>query len=142
MKKILVVAIALIASSSSFGQISVSTQKTIGTIKNGSAEDVILSASDKVITIKYMGTTVQNKWNQDFVRFNGGETELNTLYDAFISVIDNGDKNFSLDLTLGENNILTLKKTKVMGASYLSISNGITTTRPLNKSQINKLFGK
>jgi hypothetical protein len=89
-----------------------------------------------------MGTTVQNKWNQDFVRFNGGETELNTLYDAFISVIDNDDKNFSLDLTLGENNILTLKKTKVMGASYVTISNGITTTRPLNKSQINKLFGK
>jgi hypothetical protein len=142
MKKFLVVAIALIASLPSFAQISLSTQKTIGTIKNGSAEDVVLSASDKVISIKYMGTTVQNKWNQDFVRFNGGETELNTLYDAFISVIDNDDKNFSLDLTLGENNILTLKKTKVMGASYVTISNGITTTRPLNKSQINKLFGK
>ncbi len=142
MKKILVVAIALIASLPSFAQISVSTQKTIGTIKNGSAEDVVLSTSDKTITLKYMGTTVQNKWSQDYVRFNGGENELSTLFDAFITVIDSEEKNYTLDLTLGENNVMSLKKTKIMGISYLSISNGITTTRPLNKSQINKLFGK
>jgi hypothetical protein len=142
MKKILTFAIILIASLPSFSQISVSTQKTIGVIKNGSAEDVVLSISDKTITIKYMGTTVQNKWNQDFVRFIGGENELNTLYGALISVIDSDDKNYSLDLTIGENSILNLKKTKIMGISYVSISNGITTTRGLNKAQINKLFDK
>jgi hypothetical protein len=142
MKKILTFAIILIASLPSFSQISVSTQKTIGVIKNGSAEDVVLSISDKTITIKYMGTTVQNKWNQDFVRFIGGENELNTLYGALISVIDSDDKNYSLDLTFGENSILNLKKTKIMGISYVSISNGITTTRGLNKAQINKLFDK
>ena len=142
MKKILVFVITLIVSLQSFAQISVSTRKTIGVIKNGSAEDVVLSTSDKVITLNYMGTTVQNKWNQDYVRFNGGENELNTLYDAFIFVIDNEDKNYSLDLTLGENNVLTLKKTKIMGISYVSISNGMTTTRALNKTQINTLFGK
>ena len=111
MKKLLMVAIILIASLPSFGQISVSTQKTIGVIKNGSLEDVTLSTSDKTITIKYMGTTTQNKWNQDFVRFNGGENELNTLYDALISVIDSDNKTYSLDLTLGENNVLFFKKT-------------------------------
>lgn len=142
MKKLLMVAIILIASLPSFGQISVSTQKTIGVIKNGSLEDVTLSTSDKTITIKYMGTTTQNKWNQDFVRFNGGENELNTLYDALISVIDSDNKTYSLDLTLGENNVLFFKKTKVMGFSYVSISNGKTTTRGLNKSQINKLFDR
>ena len=142
MKKILTFAIILIASLPSFSQISVSTQKTIGVIKNGSAEDVVLFISDKTITIKYMGTTVQNKWNQDFVRFNGGENELNTLYGALISVIDSDDKNYSLDLTFGENSVLNLKKTKIMGISYVSISNGMTTTRGLNKAQINKLFDR
>jgi hypothetical protein len=47
-----------------------------------------------------------------------------------------------LDLTFGENSVLNLKKTKIMGISYVSISNGMTTTRGLNKAQINKLFDR
>lgn len=142
MKKILVVAIALIATVSCFGQISISSQKMVGVVRNGSQEDASITASDKTITIKYMGTTVDNKWSSDVIRFNGTESDLNTLYDAFISVLDNDDKKYSIDITLGENSTISVKKTKVMGVSYVSFGNGLTNTRPLNKNQINKLFGK
>lgn len=142
MKQLFAVTISLIVSIVSYGQISVSQQKTIGVVKNGMAEDVVLYTNGKVITIKYMGVTSDNRWNVNVIKFDGGDNELNILYDSFISVFDNPDKNHSVDLTLGDNNFLTLSKSKVVGISYVTISNGNTTTRPLNKIQINKLFGK
>ena len=142
MKKILVVAIALIASSSSFAQISISQQKTIGVIRNGASEDASLSKSDQLVTLKYMGTTPERKWDTDFVKFKATDTELDQLYVALIQLLESTEKNSSLDITLGENNILFVEKTKVMGISYVSLGNGRTKTRPLNKNQISKLFGK
>ena len=142
MKQILVVAIALIASLNSFAQISISQQKTIGVIRNGSSEDASLSKSDQQVTLKYMGTTPERKWDTDFIKFQASESELEQLYLALIQLIESTEKNSSLDITLGENNILFVEKTKVMGISYISFGNGRTKTRPLNKNQISKLFGK
>lgn len=142
MKKILTLTLALVTTLSSFAQISISQQKTIGIVRNGSSEDVSLSKSDQSITLKYMGITPEKKWDTDFIKFQATETELDQLYVALIQLLESTEKNSSLDITLGDNNILFVEKTKVMGVSYISFGNGKTKTRPLNKNQISKLFGK
>ena len=133
--------LALVASVS-FGQISISQQKTIGVIRNGGSEDVSISKSEQSITIKYMGIDEERKWNSDFVKFQGGEKEIDQLYNAFLQVLESEEKNSSVDITLGEGTTLFIEKTKVMGISYITLGNGKTKTRPLNKNQITKLFGR
>lgn len=143
MKKLLVFSMVLV-SFVSYGQISISQSKTIGLIKNGGSEDIKLSTSGKNITLNYSGIDANNKWENSVIRFTGDENDLNTLYNAFISVFepDNKDnKNYSLELTLG-NDVVKIENKKMFGTPYLVFGNGKTHTRQLTKGQIETLFGK
>ncbi len=144
MKTIIFSTLFVLLSIVSYGQISVSQSKTIGIIKNGADEDIVLSTAGKNITIVYLGIDADKNWNKDVIRFVGDENDLKTLYDAFMSVFnpENRDnKSYSLELTLG-NDVVKIENKKMLGTPYLVFGNGKTHTRQLTKNQIETLFGK
>ena len=141
MKKVSLIAIFATLSLASFSQISVSNVKKVGSINNGLSGivDASIQMGDNSIVLKISGTTINKTWLTEIVAFSGGEKELDMLYEAFMNTFESGT---SSDITLGDNNTIILNKVKLLGVSYLTISKGMITTRPINKSQINKLFGK
>ena len=146
MKNLLLVFVTLLVTSyTTNAQISINQSKTIGVIKNGSDDDAKLTMSGKNITLNIMGTDINKQWNTHSIRFTGDENDLNSLYDAIISVFSpdnrkNGD--YSLEITLGEE-IVKIENKKLMGSPYVVIGvPGRFNSRPLTKGQIDKLFGK
>jgi hypothetical protein len=128
----------------SYSQISVSQSKTIGVIKNGSDEDIVLTMAGKNITLVYLGIDEDKNWNKEVIKFVGDENDLNTLYKAFMSVFDpenRDNKNYSLELTLGTD-VVKIENKKLFGTPYLVFGNGKIHTRQLTKNQIETLFNK
>jgi hypothetical protein len=145
MKKFLLIIALIITSETINAQISINQSKTIGVIKNGSDDDAKLTMSGNNITLTIMGIDVNKQWSTQSIRFTGTENDLNSLYEAIISVFSpenkkNGD--YSLEITLGSD-LVRIENKKLMGSPYVVIGvPGRFNSRQLTKGQIDKLFGK
>ncbi len=145
MKKAILFLSLIITFHSSNAQISINQSKTIGVIKNGADEDAKLSMSGKNITLTIMGIDVNRQWNTQSIRFTGDENDLNSLYEAIITVFSPENKknsDYSLEITLGTE-IVKIENKKLMGSPYVVLGvPGRFSSRQLTKGQIDKLFGK
>jgi hypothetical protein len=115
-----------------FGQIKSSNLQLIGEIKNGVGHDVKLSKSDTHYILNYCGINTCKD-----VKFTATDDELKSLKDMMLLTITE-KKNQILEL--GDSQI-TFTYEKFWGYDYVKIGNDNLFTRPLNKEQIQKLFG-
>jgi hypothetical protein len=153
MKKILVVAIALIVSFSSFAQIQVidvnkSSSVTVGKLKSGLAFvadlEYKLDDKDTLYTLSFQNNRFQQIVAIESIHFNADGNTLYGFYSICKSVFseeNKKNKDYSVTFKLGNQTIMVVNS-RMMGTTYLRIFAGNAYTLPLLESQIDKLFGK
>jgi hypothetical protein len=153
MKKILVVAIALIASLPSFAQIQVidvnkSSSVTVGKLKSGLAFiadlEYKLDDKDTLYTLSFQNNRYQQIVAIESIHFNADGNALDGFYSICKSVFseeNKKNKDYSVTFKLGNQTIMVVNS-RMMGTTYVRIFVGNAYTLPLLESQIDKLFGK
>jgi spore maturation protein CgeB len=153
MKQILVVAIALIASVSSFAQLQVidvnkNPSTTVGKLKSGLAFiaelDYRLDDKDTIYTLSYQDNKYQHIVAIKSINFNSDGNALDGFYSICKSVFseeNKKNKDYNVIFKLGNEEMMVMNS-RMMGITYVRIVIGNSYTLPLLESQVDKLFGK
>lgn len=134
----------------SFSQIEVkevSKEIIVGAIKNGGKTRSQLSYSvggnDTTYTIMYQDIKYHYATDLDKIHFSSKFNNLENLYQVlrgFFSKENKKNKDYKLDLTLGENKLL-LSNYAVMGITTVMVTSD-SGSFALSEKQLDKLFGK
>ena len=153
MKKILVVAIALIATVNSFGQVQIievdkNQSVTIGKLKSGFAFvaelEYKLDNKDTVYTLSFQDNRYTQITSIKSVSFNSDGDALNTVYSIFKSVFkdeNKKNKDYNVTFNLGQKTVQVINS-RMMGITYVRLLVDNSYSIPLLESQVDKLFGK
>ena len=153
MKKLILIAFALIVSIPSFAQIQVidvnkSSSVTVGKLKSGFAFiadlEYKLDDKDTVYTLSFQNNRYQQIVAIESINFSSDGNALDGFYSICKSVFseeNKKNKDYSVTFTLGNQTIMVINS-RMMGIPYVRILVGNSFTFPLLESQIDKLFGK
>jgi len=148
----MMVAILLIASVFSFGQIKMINVKekqnaSVGKLRNGYAliaeiEYVVLD-KDTIYTLSYQDNKYQYVVSIKSLDFNNSDNAFEEFYKICKSVFteqNRKNKDYSVFFTLGGKDIMVVNS-KLFGLPYCRILIDNTYTAPLTENQVDKLFG-
>lgn len=153
MKQIIVVAIALIASFSTFAQVQIidvdkSQSVTVGKLRSGLAFvadlEYKLDDKDTVYTLSFQDNRYTHITSIKSVSFNSDGDALNSVYTIFKSIFkeeNKKNKDYSVTFKLGQETVM-VANSRMMGISYVRFFVGNSYSIPLLESQVDKLFGK
>jgi len=153
MKKILVVAIALIASLNSFSQVQVinvdkNESVTVGKLKSGLSFvadlEYKVDEKDTTFTLSFQDNRFTHITSIKSVSFNSDGDALNSVYSIFKSVFteDNKkNKDYNVTFKLGQETVM-VANSRMMGITYARLFVNNSYSLPLLESQVDKLFGK
>ena len=153
MKQILVVAIALIATINSYGQVQLlqvdnNQTVTVGKLKSGFAfiADLEYKIDDKdtVYTLSFQDNRFTQITSIKSVSFNSDGDALNSVYSIFKSVFkdeNKKNKDYNVTFKLGQETVM-VANSRMMGITYARLFVNNSYSIPLLESQVDKLFGK
>ena len=153
MKQILVVAIALIATINSYGQVQLlqvdnNQTVTVGKLKSGFAFiadlDDKIDDKDTVYTLSFQDNRFTQITSIKSVSFNSDGDALNSVYSIFKSVFkdeNKKNKDYNVTFKLGQETVM-VANSRMMGITYARLFVNNSYSIPLLESQVDKLFGK
>jgi hypothetical protein len=153
MKKILMVAITLIAVINSFGQVQIievdkNQSVTVGKLKSGFAFiadlEYKLDDKDTVYTLSFQDNRFTQITSIKSVSFNSDGDALNSVYSIFKSVFkdeNKKNKDYNVTFNLGQKTVQVINS-RMMGITYVRLLVDNSYSIPLLESQVDKLFGK
>ena len=147
------VAIALIATVNSFGQVQIievdkNQSVTIGKLKSGFAFiaelEYKLDNKDTVYTLSFQDNRYTQITSIKSVSFNSDGDALNSVYSIFKSVFkdeNKKNKDYNVTFNLGQKTVQVINS-RMMGITYVRLLVDNSYSIPLLESQVDKLFGK